>query len=162
MPDGLRKLKEDLAYAEAMAAKPTKKKATKKKAKPAKKSKKAKRPHKCAPRKAAPAPTPPHPETAKSGDCDLDLLSMALEVGVSLRIDQLKRESIDTILNPAEMAELADDIAFHADVVMYKSKKPGETARHFTRLVEAIARLAYVQGGIKFNGVRYEAAHGVA
>jgi hypothetical protein len=32
----------------------------------------------------------------------------------------------------------------------------------FNKLAEALARLAFAQGGVTFNGVHYEAKHGVA
>ncbi len=150
MPDGLRKLKEELAYAEAVAPRPKKKKP-----KPAKKGRRVEK-------KASPHPPPPPVDAGdrffkQDGNGDLRLLELALMTAVPIRIDQLNREKVDVIINKAQMQELADDIAARGDVIMYKTKKPGETARNFTRLVEALARLSYVAGGIKFAGMHFEA-----
>jgi len=91
-----------------------------------------------------------------SADENHTLLRIALQAAVPLRIDQLRTKHISVILDETTCRELGDDIATYGDIVMYKSEKRGETAKHFNQLVEAIARLAYNPGGVTFDGVHYE------
>jgi hypothetical protein len=145
MPDGLRKLKEELAYAEAMAGTPPKK--TKKKKK---KNRRERRP-------IPSIPVQPPPLT-RAGDCDFGLLDLALQAAVPIWIHRFKDTPLESVLNPKRLEELGDVIAEHGDVIMYRStKKKGQTAEAFNGLAEALARLAHCRGGVIFNAVRYEA-----
>lgn len=49
-------------------------------------------------------------------------------------------------------------IAERGDIILYKSKRKGDTAKMFAVLVESLALLAFVPGGVKFGGMRFEAA----
>jgi hypothetical protein len=131
MPDGLRKLKLDLAYEEA------KEEARKRKAR----------------REKLPPPPPSPPKPA--GDCNFDLLNIALEAAVPLWIHRFKDVPLERVLNRKRLEELGDIVAERGDVVLYCTKK--KTADAFNKLAEALARLAHTQGGVLFNGVRYEA-----
>jgi hypothetical protein len=47
-------------------------------------------------------------------------------------------------------------IAEHGDNILFKSKKPGETARAFNALAEAIACLSFLPGGVTVFGQHWE------
>jgi hypothetical protein len=49
-------------------------------------------------------------------------------------------------------------IAERGDIIMYRSKKKGETAKMVNVLVESLAMLAFTPGGVTFGDMRWEAA----
>lgn len=87
------------------------------------------------------------------------LLLMALDCAVPLRIHQISHWPIERILDPRECQRLADVVAEHGDIMLYRSKRKGETAKAFNELAQALARLAYMPGGVEFNGRVYRADH---
>lgn len=106
-------------------------------------------------------PPPPAPRDhlwlRPAGDCNFELLDLALQAVVPLWIDRFRDMPVDSVLNRKRLEELGDVICERGDVIMYRSKKKGPTADAFNKLAEALARLAHAQGGVLFNGVRYEA-----
>lgn len=83
------------------------------------------------------------------------LLSASLEVAVPLWIDRMRDYSAAYRIERAQ--ECADVIASKGDIIMYRSKKRGETGRAFNRLAEGLACLAFVPGGVRFMGIHWEA-----
>jgi hypothetical protein len=86
------------------------------------------------------------------------LLKTSLEVGVMLRVAEL-------IPLPAEERQVelehnrerwTDLIASKADVLLYGGGKPGEVASVHIALVNAIAHLSFVPGGITVFGLHFE------
>lgn len=55
--------------------------------------------------------------------------------------------------------ELGTTLASTADVVLYRSKKPGETAKAFNTLAEGLAVLSFLKGGVRVFGLHFEATH---
>ena len=104
-------------------------------------------------------PPPPHVPPA---DFNSELLDVALQAAVPLRIRELRKQPLSSVLNQKRLKELGDVIAYRGDNIMFGSKKAGQAEDAFNKLAEALARLAFAQGGVTFNGVHYEAAHGVA
>lgn len=139
MPDGLKKLKLDLAYEEAKAKAEAAEELRKRKAR----------------RSNDPPPRSPPPEPP-SGDSNTGLLAIALEAAVPIRIHELRQWPLEHVLNRRRMEQLADLIGERGDVILYRGKK-GKTADAFNNLVDALARLAHLPGGVTFNGVHYEA-----
>ncbi|HKO84462.1 MAG TPA: hypothetical protein VJ140_07830 [Actinomycetota bacterium] len=78
-----------------------------------------------------------------------------LEVAVPLWIHELRT------LHPADriaMArELVDQVASKGDILMFRSKKAGQTADQFNVTARALAAMAYQPGGVTFSGRHWEA-----
>jgi hypothetical protein len=87
-----------------------------------------------------------------------ELLVAALSAAVPLWIEQLRRLPLADIL--ARARELAQVIAEHGDVILYRGKKTGESAKAFNALAEGIACLAFAPGGVRAFGMHFEAEHG--
>lgn len=85
------------------------------------------------------------------------LLLMALDCAVPIRIHQIAHWHIDRILDKHECQRLADIVAEQGDIMQFRGSKRGETARAFAQLAEALARLAYMPGGVEFAGRVYAA-----
>lgn len=86
-----------------------------------------------------------------------DLLSISLQCAVPLWQMQLQQRPWNLIASRAP--ELCDVIAHKGDVILFKSKKKGETAGAFNALAEAIALLSFFPGGVNIFGQRWEAEH---
>lgn len=82
------------------------------------------------------------------------VLTGMLEIAVPLWIERLRP------LNDEQRRERAqacsDVIGEHGDVILYKSKKEGETAEAFNRLAEGVACAAFAPGGITVFGNHWE------
>ena len=88
------------------------------------------------------------------------LLLASLDMAVPLRLLEIVQE------NGAELrwsdfqeraCELAYVIAEKGDIILFKSKKKGESAQAWAALVEALAILSLAPGGVKFMGLHWEA-----
>lgn len=84
-----------------------------------------------------------------------ELLKAALSVSVPLLIWEYRDVPIDELL--ALAPEVSQYIAEHGDMVLYKSKKKGETAKAFNNVARGLAILAHAPGGVKFLGLHFEA-----
>lgn len=84
-----------------------------------------------------------------------ELLRIALGAAVPLWIHEFRK------LTPEErikiVRECGDIVAEKGDVIQFKSKKRGETAKAFNALAKGIAVLAFSPGGVTFLGDHYEA-----
>jgi len=83
-----------------------------------------------------------------------ELLKIALSTAVPLWIDSLKTAPFDHINRRAKAC--SDTIAHEGDIILYKSKKAGQTAHAFNRLAEGIACLSFFPGGVKAFGMHWE------
>ncbi len=83
-----------------------------------------------------------------------NLLYTALSAAVPLWILQAKKRPPATT---ARLGELAQIIAEKGDVILYPSEKAGETAKAFNALAEALGELAFVDGGVDFGPLHFEA-----
>lgn len=86
----------------------------------------------------------------------LELLRSSLAVAVPLWIDRWKSEgkTLDDLLPQA--SAWSQIIAEKGDIILYRSKKKGETAAAFNALAQAIALMSLMPGGIKVFDVRFE------
>lgn len=91
-------------------------------------------------------------------DATEDHLKAFLSAAVPLWIEEFKRLSWQEIMAIAH--ESSQVIAEKGDVILYKSKKKGETAAAANALARGIAAGAFSPGGIKIFGLHYEAKHG--
>lgn len=55
--------------------------------------------------------------------------------------------------------EIADIVASHGDVILYRGKKTGETAAAFNALAEGLAILSFAPGGVRFMGCCWTDRH---
>ena len=78
----------------------------------------------------------------------------ALQAAVPLWIEKLKGEPFEVISSRA--LECGQHIAEHGDIILFKSKKKGESAEAFNRLAEGVACLAFMPGGIDIFGLHFE------
>ena len=85
------------------------------------------------------------------------ILSIALSTAVPLHILELERNGGPTPEDAAGMPTIAQELAEHGDLLLFKSRKPGETARLFNREARGIALLAFAPGGVTIFGRHYEA-----
>lgn len=90
-------------------------------------------------------------------DTTLALLRASLEVAVPLWQMELKARSFASIVARAQ--ELAQVIAEKGDVILYRGKKKGESAKAFNALAEGVAALSYAPGGVRIFGLHFEETH---
>jgi hypothetical protein len=83
------------------------------------------------------------------------LLKSALSCAVPLWIEGLRGTSFDE--RQAFAVNAANIIAEKGDLILFKSKKKGESAAAFNALAKAIAVLAYQPGGVTSFGMHFEA-----
>lgn len=84
------------------------------------------------------------------------LLTSTLSLAVPLWIEKVRSYSEEVRLERAR--ECGQVIAEKGDVLQFKSKKKGESAKAFNALAEGLACAAYQPGGITFAGMHFEAA----
>ena len=85
----------------------------------------------------------------------LYLLTLSLSVAVPMWIERLRGYTDED--RDARARVCSQAIAEKGDVVLYRSKKKGETADAFNRLAEGIACLAFAPGGVHALGLHFEA-----
>lgn len=85
------------------------------------------------------------------------LLAATLATAVPLWIMRLEQQPWSYIAQRAP--ECAQIVAEKGDIIQYRSKKEGETAKAFNALAEGIAICAFSPGGVKFMGMHFEARH---
>lgn len=83
------------------------------------------------------------------------LLRATLEVAVPLWIESVRKLPPEVRIERGH--ELADVIAEKGDVIQFRGKKKGESARAFNALAESLAIMSFVPGGVRFMGLHFEA-----
>jgi len=84
-------------------------------------------------------------------------LLLALEVGVPLRVHEIKSRNGPSDFDLRRCREFAPVLGAKGDILQYTSKKKGETADMMAQLIDAIAVLACMPGGVTFLGQHWEA-----
>ena len=87
-----------------------------------------------------------------------DMLRSTLGVAIPLWVFELKKLPWSEIEKIAH--ESAQVIAEKGDLLMFKSKKKGETANAFNALAKGLAALSFCPGGVTFLGDHYENQYG--
>lgn len=85
------------------------------------------------------------------------LLQMTLQCAVPFWIERLRDKEWSHVVERAR--ECAQVIAEKGDIILYRSKRRGETAMAFNHLAEGIACLAFSPGGVRTFGLHFEARH---
>lgn len=85
------------------------------------------------------------------------LLQAALSAAVPLYIEELRHKPMREILELAR--ECAQVIASKGDLILFRSKKAGETAGAFNALAKGLACGAFAVGGIRAFGLEFQATH---
>ena len=88
---------------------------------------------------------------------DEELLKTALSAAVPLHIAELRRRPWSELQERAAVA--AQVVAEKGDVILYRSKKKGETAAAFNKLAEGLVICAFAPGGVTIFGLHFEAKH---
>jgi hypothetical protein len=86
-----------------------------------------------------------------------DLLSVSLSAAVPLWIEKLR--PLDPEQRIARASGLADIIASQGDIILYRSKKKGESAKAFNALAEGLAIGAFQPGGVTAFGQHFCVNH---
>lgn len=84
-----------------------------------------------------------------------DLLAISLSAAVPLWIEELRKLTDEERLVLAR--EAGQIIAEKGDIIQYRSKKKGETAKAFNALAKGLAICAFQPGGVNFRGMHFEA-----
>lgn len=95
------------------------------------------------------------PASHSEWDSKRTLLVTTLQLAVPLWIEELRHQSWEHILARAKVCSQV--VAEKGDVILFKSKKKGESAEAFNRLAEGIACLSFCPGGVKIWGEHWEA-----
>ena len=82
------------------------------------------------------------------------LLKASLEMAVPLQCWEIKRLTFEERREIAERA--VQMITEKGDLILYRSKKKGETAKAWAALVKGLACLAFMPGGVKVFGIHFE------
>lgn len=82
------------------------------------------------------------------------LLVTSLEVAVPLWVQQLRQRPWSEL--QARASRAMQMIAEHGDNILYKARRPGETAAAFNALAEAVAILSFSPGGVKLFGQHWQ------
>ena len=86
-----------------------------------------------------------------------DLLSISLSAAVPLWIEKLKPLTPEERI--ARASGLADIIAAHGDIILYRGGKAGESAKAFNALAEGVAIGAFQPGGVTAFGQHWCVNH---
>ena len=84
------------------------------------------------------------------------LLKSMLGIAVPLRILQLQERGGPTTTDFQRAAEWTAVRSSRGDNLLFRSKKPGETATLFNGLAHAIAVLSFAPGGVEIFGFHFE------
>ena len=88
---------------------------------------------------------------------DDGVLNAALSCAVPLWIMRFKQQPWSYVEQRAH--ECAQIIAEKGDIIMFRSKVKGETAKAFNALAEGIACLSFAPGGVTTFGLHFEDHH---
>jgi hypothetical protein len=85
------------------------------------------------------------------------ILAQMLAVAVPLWQEQLREQPWEDIQRRA--GEINKILAEKGDLLFFRSKKKGETAKIFNQTAEGIALLSFVPGGVSLFGQHWETQH---
>ncbi len=106
--------------------------------------------------KEPPHPAAPPPASAVLSSAQL-LLPTALSAAVPLRIVEIAERGGPTTDDWTRLQSLGHLLAERGDRLLFRSAHTGETAEVFNALVEALAILSFLPGGVLFGEERFDA-----
>ena len=83
-----------------------------------------------------------------------ELLQIALSAAVPLRIAELRRRPLSEILDPEALSTIQRELAEAREEVLFGGKAG---ASGFNAVADAVARLAFLPGGIEVFGMHFAA-----
>lgn len=86
-----------------------------------------------------------------------ELFRAALEAGVPLAMHELERQGGPLERDYEQARAFGVTIATEGADILFRSKKRGVTANLMTRLIRALAVLAYAPGGVTVVGLHFDA-----
>jgi len=88
-----------------------------------------------------------------SGSNEWGLMKIALNAAVPLRIEELRHKPIAEILDPERLNSIQRTLDEAREDVLFGGKG---CAEGFNAVADAIARLAFMPGGVDFMGMHFE------
>ncbi len=85
------------------------------------------------------------------------LMRATLQAAIPMWIERLRVQPWETV--QARAHEASTIVASQGDIIQFKSKEKGATARAFNALAEGLAALSFCPGGVKFLGDHWIAEH---
>ena len=87
---------------------------------------------------------------------DDTMLKVTLSAAVPLWILKIQNECWTPEYRHERIAICGETVAFKGDIILFRGRKPGETAEAFNRLAEGIALLSFAPGGVTTFGMHFE------
>lgn len=85
-----------------------------------------------------------------------ELMKLHVSAMVPLAIQELARVDGPSESHLVRARTIGQDLAERGDILLFRSKKKGETAEMMNKLVEGLAILAFCPGGVTFLGLKFE------
>lgn len=76
------------------------------------------------------------------------LLLGMLQIAVLVEVERLRNLPLEEIIEHGRAC--ADVVASQGDIIQFKSKRKGDTAKAFAKLATGVAACSFLPGGIKF------------
>lgn len=86
-----------------------------------------------------------------------NVLAVAMWAAIPLRIMELQARGGPSDADWGGLGAVAQDLAEHGDLLLYRGGKKGQSADLFNATAQAIAVLAFLPGGITIFGSHYQA-----
>ncbi len=86
-----------------------------------------------------------------------ELIKISLSAAVPLWVLEFQRMDWSKLLKIAEVA--GQTVAEKGDIIQFRSKKKGETAKAFNELAKGVAVLSFFPGGVTCFGLHFENKH---
>ena len=83
-----------------------------------------------------------------------ELLKMSLSAAVPLYVEEFRHRAWDDLVLEAHAA--SQIVAEKGDIVLFRSRKKGESAKVFNALARGIAILSFAPGGVTAFGMHFE------
>jgi hypothetical protein len=89
-------------------------------------------------------------------------LSIGLSAAVPLRIAELQRRGGPTDMDFERIKSVSLLLCEKGDILQFSGGKKGEVASIFNQLADALSVMAFVPGGVSFDGQHFQADKGAA
>ena len=86
-----------------------------------------------------------------------ELLLTHLQAAVPLFVKELQEIPIEVVMEGARRDSRI--VAEKGDLILFKTKRKGESAKAVTALARGLAALSFAPGGVRFMGQTWESQH---